>query len=281
MTTDRTRPTDFDRLASAWLADGPTELVDRVLHAALREVHSTHQRRAPRVPWRFPRRFTTMTSSLRLVAAAIAVVAVVGGGAIWYVGQSTHPSLPTSTQSPIPSFTSAPTALPPPSQLPAPSPEVGLGWPTTGPNPPGVYSWDGRRCAGSFSAGQSCSYWFMHDASGPGNAAITIDELPEKPVAAGATVVTIAGHSGLYRRVVEPEPSFALDFKLGFEEWIVEIDGVVVAIRLYAKPGTSEADLADAHAIIDSMRYELRETGQPTQGFRLVFTLTTGYWDSG
>ncbi|MEA2673857.1 MAG: hypothetical protein QOI92_1049 [Chloroflexota bacterium] len=31
-----TTNSDFDRHASAWLADGPTELSDRVLDAALR-----------------------------------------------------------------------------------------------------------------------------------------------------------------------------------------------------------------------------------------------------
>ena len=35
MNTDRLRPTsDFDRLASAWLTEGPEELADRVLDAA-------------------------------------------------------------------------------------------------------------------------------------------------------------------------------------------------------------------------------------------------------
>jgi heat shock protein HslJ len=46
---------DFDRLAAAYLADGPTQLADRVLDAALDEVHLTSQRRVTRgVPWRFP-----------------------------------------------------------------------------------------------------------------------------------------------------------------------------------------------------------------------------------
>ena len=63
---------DFDRHASSWLADGPTELSDRVLDAALREVHQTRQRRRWPAPWRTP----SMRFPLRL-AAAIAVVAVV------------------------------------------------------------------------------------------------------------------------------------------------------------------------------------------------------------
>ena len=63
---------DFDRMAAAWLAVGPTELADRVLDAALDEVHVTHQRRALRVPWRT----TSMSNPFRLAAAVIAVVAV-------------------------------------------------------------------------------------------------------------------------------------------------------------------------------------------------------------
>ena len=70
MSTNR----DFDRIASDWLAQGPAQLNDRVLDAALDEVHVTHQRRRPAVPWRTP----TMSMPLRL-AAGIAVVAVLVG----------------------------------------------------------------------------------------------------------------------------------------------------------------------------------------------------------
>ena len=64
---------DFDRHASAWLADGPIELADRVLDAALREVHQTRQRRRWSAPWR------ATLMSMRLGAAAlIALVAVAG-----------------------------------------------------------------------------------------------------------------------------------------------------------------------------------------------------------
>jgi hypothetical protein len=65
--------TDFDRIAGAWLAEGPTELTDRVLDAALDEVHLTHQRRRRAVPWRTP----ILNTPIRL-AAAIAIVVVAG-----------------------------------------------------------------------------------------------------------------------------------------------------------------------------------------------------------
>jgi len=70
MTTDR----DFGRIAEAWLVEGPTQLADRVLAAALDEVHLTHQRRRPPVPWRF----TLMPLSVRLVGAALIGVVILG-----------------------------------------------------------------------------------------------------------------------------------------------------------------------------------------------------------
>jgi hypothetical protein len=122
----------------------------------------------------------------------------------------------------------------------------------------------------------------MHNGYGAGDVAITIRELPEQPILPGATAVTFAGHSALYRRFAEPDPSFAWGSMPGpIEVWIVDIDGVVVeiAIKPDADTGISDASLADAHAIIDSMRYE--RTDRPTRGFRLLFTLTNGDWDSG
>ena len=100
MSTDELRPTDFDRLAAAWLADGPTELADRVLDDALREVHRTHQRRRLVVPWR------TFTVNRYLAAAAAVVVLLVAGFAFVGRGPATTGSSPNPSPSSIP--TSAP-----------------------------------------------------------------------------------------------------------------------------------------------------------------------------
>ena len=83
----------------------------------------------------------------------------------------------------------------------------------------------------------------------------------------GWTTTVVAGHEGQYRRT---------DART--EERIVEIEGTTIAVRLTTKPGTSQAELDEAHAIIDSMRTQSRRT---QLGFRLVFTLTTNDWDSG
>ena len=42
---------EFDRIAKAWLVDGPAELPERVLDAVVDEIHLTRQWRAMRAPW--------------------------------------------------------------------------------------------------------------------------------------------------------------------------------------------------------------------------------------
>ena len=155
--------------------------------------------------------------------------------------------------------------LPPDASLP-PNPDAGdavRGWPDTSENAAGVYSWDGTRCAS-----ESCVFGFMHNGYGSGDVAIRIEVvLGELPTDDDATAVTVAGHAGMYRRLDD-----------GMEKWIVDIEGTTIAIRLDARPGTSPTDLAEAHAVIASMRAEPRDN---RLGLRLVFTLATNDWDSG
>lgn len=144
--------------------------------------------------------------------------------------------------------------------------EVVRGWPDTNENAAGVYSWDGSSCAGAYcTIGPSGG--FMHNGYGSGDVDITIDSTPGGASDGGWTAATVAGHDGYYRR------TDALQ-----EEWMVEIEGTAIVITLAAEPGTSQIELDEAHAIIDSMRTETRNTNL---GFRLVFTLTTDDWDSG
>lgn len=152
-----------------------------------------------------------------------------------------------------------------PGHEPTPTPDVSavrLGWPDTSRNPAGVYSWDGSRCASDF-----CIVGFMHNGYGSGDVEIRV-EVSRGPITDdGATAVTVGGHDGIYRRIDARR-----------EEWIVDIEGTTIAIHLNARPGTSQTDLAEAHAIIDSIRTEPQDN---LLGFRLVFTLTTNDWDSG
>jgi hypothetical protein len=138
------------------------------------------------------------------------------------------------------------------------------GWPSTLENPAGVHSWDGDRCAGA-----SCTIGVMHNGYGSGDVEISLNVAgPQLPTYDDATAVTVAGYPGIYRRID--------DFDM--EKWIVNIDGRMIDISLTAEPGTSQADLDEAHAIIDSIRAEPSDNNL---GFRLVFTLTTDDWDSG
>lgn len=145
-------------------------------------------------------------------------------------------------------------------------------WPGALRNPPGVYSWDGP-------GGNWLQSW-MHNGNGSGDVSIHLHVLPEGTVSAlperavsdvGSMAVTVAGHEGIYRRI---DPGHG-DQQ---EEWIVDIDGATISILLTAARRTSESDLAEAHAIIQSMRTEPQDNDL---GFRLVFTLATNDWDSG
>jgi len=107
---------DFNRIAGAWLVEGPNELADRVLDAALEEIHLTNQRRRSVVPWRMP----TMTPWMRL-AAAIVIVAIVGYAGLTLLGPrlgpgeqpTAHPSAsPAAVVSPAPTASPAPTVVP-------------------------------------------------------------------------------------------------------------------------------------------------------------------------
>ena len=190
---------------------------------------------------------------------ASGVVAALVIGSVLAIGRSPEPSRPAATTAnEQPSLEQTTSTLP----QATPTREV-RGWPTTTQNPAGTYSWDGRTCAGRW-----CSYGFMHNGYASGNVDIHIRVASETGSNEGQTAVTIAGHDALYRRI---------GARTG-EEWIVGIEGMTLAILLQAEPDTSDAELAEAHAIIESMRTEPRDT---PLGFRLVFTLVTDDWDSG
>jgi hypothetical protein len=106
MTSER----DFDRIARAFMADGPTQLADRVLESSLADVHFTRQRRVLlRAPWRTP----VMNMYAKLAAAAVVVVAV-GALGVWFLnpGTSSPPVGAPTTPSASPSEPAAPSAVP-------------------------------------------------------------------------------------------------------------------------------------------------------------------------
>lgn len=156
--------------------------------------------------------------------------------------------------------------------------EVVHGWPTGSRNLAGVYSLDWTRCIVSRIDGTTsgCNVGWMHNGYGSGDVQITIDILPElPPIDDGSTAVTLAAHDALYLRRSNWR-----------EEWFVDVDGKTVAIRLNAVQQTSQADMDEAHTIIDSIRIEptdsIRTAPEDNDwGFMVVFTLATDDWDSG
>jgi hypothetical protein len=113
-----THERDFDRIARAYMADGPTQLADRVLDDALAEVHLTRQRRVLRhVPWRY----LPMNAFAKLAVAAVAVIVVGAVGlAILRPGTSQ-----VGGQSVAPSASSATPSAGPSTSVPSPRPELG------------------------------------------------------------------------------------------------------------------------------------------------------------
>jgi len=84
----------------------------------------------------------------------------------------------------------------------------------------------------------------------------------------GPTAVMVAGYEGTFQE-------FPIE-GLGLRQvWIADIGGSTVVIRLEAEPDTPAAMVAEAHAIIESLRRE-----PDGDGFMLTFTLPEG-WDSG
>ena len=172
-----------------------------------------------------------------------------------------------STSNPPPTSVAPTSASPGPIRT-APIPtsdvvEVVRGWPGTGRNSAGVYSWDGFSCSSDF-----CVLGFMHNGYGTGDVEIRIAVDPSGPdTDDGTTSVSVAGHDGTYRRIDAQQ-----------EEWIVDIEGTTIAIHLKARPDASLTDLAEAHAIIELMRTVPQDNNF---GFRLVLPLTSNDWDSG
>ena len=118
---------DLDRLLDAFFVEGTNEVADRVIDGALDQVDHTSQRRALRVPRRFP----TMTMSTRVAAAA--VIGVLAVGATLFVirpGSAVGPPGPSASASSSP--TTAAVAVSP---SPSPSPTPRLSTPSSSPQP--------------------------------------------------------------------------------------------------------------------------------------------------
>ena len=158
-----------------------------------------------------------------LAAAALLTGLVIGDGRL-AIGRSSEPG---STATRATSESSRPQVTPTLRQtsisIPPRAPARGIrGWPHTGQNPPGRYSWDGRSCAGRW-----CVQGFMHNGYGSTFVRIFVGVASSTSIPTeGRTATTVAGHDGLYARI---------DART--EEWVVRVNATTLAIRLEARPG--------------------------------------------
>lgn len=104
----------------------------------------------------------------------------------------------------------------------------------------------------------------------PGDVEVTFS-LSDDTYQPGPTALTVAGYDATYQELPysgEGAPTHV---------WIVDIDGTSVTVTVASQPSTSAAVLAEAKAIVESIRLEPTTT---STGFRLTFALQAG-WDSG
>ena len=97
----------FDQRIADWLEDDPDDAPEAVLATVLAAFPSIPQRRATRVPWRFP----IMSTFSRLAVAAIAVL-VVGAAGILALRPGTNAGGSLATPPPTSSLTPSPTSVP-------------------------------------------------------------------------------------------------------------------------------------------------------------------------
>lgn len=91
----------FERAVSDWLDDGVDRTPKHAVEGVLLAIKTTPQERDLRIPWRFPQ----MTGLSRAIAiAALTLVVVVGGGALYLTGGAVPPASPSPSPSPSPSL---------------------------------------------------------------------------------------------------------------------------------------------------------------------------------
>jgi hypothetical protein len=272
---------DMDRVLTHWLADGPSEMPDRVVDIVADRIGRQRQRR----PWRLPWRPFDMNSTIKIGAAIAAVLVLAVAG--WNL-------LPRSSGS---SGQPGPTASPSPTASPTPSPS-----PTSRSAGMVVQqktiSWTAKLPANWGNEG-----WFVTPSQGPGGptgiavAAPGAVYVPSDPcdgvgkepdaktpadvvaalrsrtdlVVSNVIDATLDGHSGkrvdiqapadlsactdLY--VIMAEPGGAGFHVQGPSQkirmWIVDVDGQPTVFQINDFAATPAADVAAAETIVDSI----------------------------
>src|SRR5262245_48458379 len=276
---------DFDRTARLWLDDGPSQMPDRALDAALATVHRTRQRRAFWPAWMD----TRMPSLIRLSAvAAVVLIAVIGisllpGGGI---GQPVPtpsptpvPSLPSGNDQPLQAGTYAATdPFPVPLTVTVPAgwsgvvggPYAVFLYPTTGTGEVGVVSFDsvyGDPCHGGQGLIVPRPGGAVNDlvTALQGNARLTVSPVTditisgrrakELTITAPASLAGCHLEAGNYR-LWELPLGATNDLAAGEREKlrVIDIDGTRYVIYLTQLAGQTPAETAEFQAVMDSIQ---------------------------
>jgi len=285
--------TDFDRTARLWLQDGPSQLADRVLDAALDEIHVTRQRRAL---WP-ARRFSSMTTTIRIAAViAAALFAIFGLGLLSTGGGPAPTATPRAMPSPKGTLVEGdPVALTPgtyvtgdaflvKAYLTVPSYWDGhLG---------GPYHLDVTRLYGPGELdidvfdklyADACHFekGFLDPLPGPtvGDLATAMAAMPGLE-ATSPTDVTLGGYAGQQLLITAPatvdgctlgQDGFSIwQLPLGAvytmqpaqrdRVWILDVEGQRIVITAPEIPGQTPQDKAEVQGILDSIRLAPRST---------------------
>jgi hypothetical protein len=236
----------------AWLvAEALDRAPQRLLDDTRERVRTSHQRRRRPGPWALPRltrvRAAVAVAGVMLLAVVSLHVGLLASGVIG----------PMATPTPAPSSTPQPSG----STAPAPSPVSTdlIQWSVPGPR-------GGR--AGRYAWVPGDPGWMHNPGNGPGvDLSFTV---LQARVRRDPTNVLVAGHVASYEE--HPNATGGLT-----RLWVVEIDGTTIAIRVESSADTVESDIAEAQAIVASIRVE-QDTN--ALGFMLSF-LSPGGWDSG
>jgi hypothetical protein len=103
---------DFDQRVADWLEEDPTHAPREVLGTVLAAYPSIPQRRATRMPWRFPPVFYRLGTVAAVVAVVIGGILLLGRPGPSIGGPASPTPSPSPTSKPSPSATVVPTALP-------------------------------------------------------------------------------------------------------------------------------------------------------------------------
>ena len=286
MSTDR----DTTRIVRSWLEEGATALPDRVLDAVLDELPTTPQRR---VTWWPARRFPIMNQAMRLgIAAAVVAVATLFGYSYLVAPNMGDPGL--GDPSPTPTATPQPLGDGPldagtvvavglgPSESVTATFIVPEGWegfvgaavlPVSGTEDP-----DGMGIVfADVNDGLYSDPCHGHSGSGDVQIGPTVDDLAAALTAQTAyeatapTDVTLGGYSGKRMDLQLPSGVALCDLTEflpwpgsihaqgpdhRWHLWILDVEGDRLVIMSTSFAGTTEDDLAEQQAIIDSIQLQ-------------------------